>query len=57
MLDRYLCQHGDRRVARLEAGGTFTTLADRYNGKRFNCPNDGVFKSSGDCTSPIPLTA
>ena len=43
-----LCQHGDRRVARLEAGGTFTTLADRYNGKRFNSPNDGVFKSNGD---------
>jgi gluconolactonase len=32
----------------LEAGGTFTTLADRYNGKRFNSPNDGVFKSNGD---------
>src|SRR5271157_1578842 len=43
-----LCQHGDRRVARLEAGGTFTTLADRYDGKRFNSPNDGVFKSNGD---------
>jgi gluconolactonase len=43
-----LCQHGDRRVARLEAGGTFTTLADQYNGKRFNSPNDGVFKSNGD---------
>ena len=43
-----LCQHGDRRVARLEAGGTFTSLADRYNGKRFNSPNDGVFKSNGD---------
>jgi gluconolactonase len=43
-----LCQHGDRRVARLEEGGTFTTLADRYNGKRFNSPNDGAFKSNGD---------
>ncbi len=43
-----LCQHGDRRVARLEAGGAFTTLADRYEGKRFNSPNDGVFKSNGD---------
>lgn len=32
----------------MEAGGTFTTLADRYNGKRFNSPNDGVFKSNGD---------
>lgn len=43
-----LCQHGDRRVARLEADGKFTTLADRYEGKRFNSPNDAVFKSNGD---------
>jgi gluconolactonase len=43
-----LCQHGDRRVARLEEDGTFKTLADRYRGKRFNSPNDGAFKSNGD---------
>jgi gluconolactonase len=43
-----LCQHGDRRVARLEPDGTFRTLADRYNGRRLNSPNDGVFKSNGD---------
>jgi gluconolactonase len=43
-----LCQHGDRRVARLEEDRTFKTLADRYQGKRFNSPNDGVFKSNGD---------
>jgi gluconolactonase len=48
-----LCQHGDRRVARMEAAlsnpqPTFTTLADRYQGKRFNSPNDLVFKSNGD---------
>ncbi|MBV8607704.1 MAG: SMP-30/gluconolactonase/LRE family protein, partial [Singulisphaera sp.] len=43
-----LCQHGDRRVARLESDGRFTTLADRYQGKRFNSPNDAVFKSNGD---------
>ena len=43
-----LCQHGDRRVARLEEDGKFTTLADKYQGKRFNSPNDGVFKSNGD---------
>jgi gluconolactonase len=42
-----LMQHGDRRVARLE-GGKFATLADKYQGKRFNSPNDGVFKSNGD---------
>jgi gluconolactonase len=43
-----LCQHGDRRVARLEPDGTFRTLADRYRGRRLNSPNDGVFKSNGD---------
>jgi gluconolactonase len=42
-----LCQHGDRRVARLEKDGTFTVLADRYQGKRLNSPNDGVYHSSG----------
>ena len=43
-----LCEHGDRRVARLEKNGRKTTLADRYNGKRLNSPNDLVFKSNGD---------
>jgi gluconolactonase len=43
-----LCQHGDRRVARLEPDKSFKTLADRYQGKRFNSPNDGAFKSNGD---------
>ena len=43
-----LCQHGDRRMARLEKDGRFTTLCDRYQGKRFNSPNDAVFKSNGD---------
>jgi len=43
-----LCQHGERRVARREADGRFTALADRYQGKRFNSPNDLVFSSKGD---------
>jgi gluconolactonase len=43
-----LCQHGDRRVARRENDGTMTTLADRYEGKRFNSPNDAIYKSNGD---------
>jgi len=43
-----ICQHGDRRVARLDAEGRFTTVADRWEGKRFNSPNDLVFKSNGD---------
>src|SRR4051812_21675909 len=41
-----LCQHGDRRVARLGPDRKFTTLADRYEGKRFNSPNDAVYKSN-----------
>lgn len=43
-----LCEHGDRRVARLEKDGHKTTLADRYEGKRLNSPNDLVYKSNGD---------
>lgn len=42
-----LCEHGDRRVARLEDDGSRTTLADRFDGKRLNSPNDIVFHSSG----------
>jgi gluconolactonase len=44
-----LMEHGDRRVARLEKDGkTKTTLAERYQGRRLNSPNDGAFKSNGD---------
>lgn len=43
-----LCEHGDRRIARLEAHGGKTTLADRYRGKRLNSPNDLTFHSGGD---------
>jgi gluconolactonase len=42
-----LCEHGDRRIARLEPDGQKTTLAARYQGKRLNSPNDLVFKSDG----------
>lgn len=50
-----LCEHGDRRIARLELGGGKVTLADRYQGKRLNSPNDAVVHSSGDIyfTDPI----
>lgn len=41
------CEHGDRRVARIE-GTNQTTLADRFNGKRLNSPNDLAYKSNGD---------
>ena len=43
-----LCQHGDRRIVRREADGRWTTLVDRYEGKRLSSPNDLVFKSNGD---------
>ena len=43
-----LCQHGDRRVVRQEKDGTLTVIADRYEGKRLNSPNDIVVKSNGD---------
>jgi gluconolactonase len=40
-------QHGNRRVARLEKNGQLTVLADQYEGKRLNSPNDLVYKSDG----------
>ncbi len=43
-----LCRHGDRQIGRLEADGHIVTLADRYDGRRINSPNDLVFKSNGD---------
>ncbi len=42
------CEHGDRRISVLLPGGGKQTLADSYRGKRFNSPNDAVFKSNGD---------
>ncbi|MCX7590063.1 MAG: SMP-30/gluconolactonase/LRE family protein, partial [Kiritimatiellae bacterium] len=48
--DHYLvlCQHGDRRVARYIPGHGFVTLAEYYLDRRFNSPNDLVYKSNGD---------
>jgi gluconolactonase len=40
-------EHGNRRVTRLEKDGTLTVLADRYEGKRLNSPNDLVYRSDG----------
>ena len=39
------CEHDSRRVTRTEYDGTITVLADRYEGKRLNSPNDVVVKS------------
>jgi gluconolactonase len=43
-----MCQHGDRRIARLEKDGRVGVLAERFEGKRLNSPNDLVFRSNGD---------
>ena len=48
-----MCQHGDRRMARMDApldkpSPKFITLADKYNGKRFSSPNDAVYNSAGE---------
>jgi gluconolactonase len=42
-----LCEHGNRRITRLEKNGQLTVLADRYQGKRLNSPNDLVYRSDG----------
>src|SRR5688572_33311257 len=41
------CEHETRRVTRTEYDGSITVLADRYEGKRLNSPNDVVVKSDG----------
>ena len=40
-------EHGNRRVVRIENDGAMTVLADRYEGKRLNSPNDLVYRSDG----------
>ena len=40
-------EHGNRRVTRLEKTGAITVLADRFEGKRLNSPNDLVYRSDG----------
>ena len=42
------CEHGDRRISRLEKEGGKKTLVDSYKGKRFNSPNDAIVNSNGD---------
>ncbi len=41
------CEHGGRRISRTEHDGTVTTVADSFQGKRLNSPNDLVVKSDG----------
>jgi gluconolactonase len=40
-----MCQHGNRRLVRVEPHGNITLIADRYEGKRLNSPNDLVYRS------------
>ncbi|HEV8129976.1 MAG TPA: SMP-30/gluconolactonase/LRE family protein [Acidobacteriota bacterium] len=42
-----VCEHGNRRVTRLEQDGSSTVIASHYQGKRLNSPNDAVHKSDG----------
>ncbi len=41
------CEHGNRRVVRYEHSGAVTVLADRFEGKPFNAPNDVVVHPDG----------
>lgn len=41
------CEQGERRVIRLEHDGALTVIADRFEGRRFNSPNDVVVRSDG----------
>jgi gluconolactonase len=41
------CEHGGRRVSRTELDGRIVTLAERFEGKRLNSPNDVVCSSEG----------
>src|SRR5690606_6161287 len=48
-----MCQHGDRRIAMMDApfetpAPDFITLADNYNGKKLDSPNDLTFRDNGD---------
>ncbi|HSU04940.1 MAG TPA: SMP-30/gluconolactonase/LRE family protein [Acetobacteraceae bacterium] len=49
------CEHRGRRVTRTEYDGGITVLADSFNGKRLNSPNDVVVKSDGSVwfTDPV----
>jgi gluconolactonase len=49
------CEHGGRRVTRTELDGSITIVADKYNGKKLNSPNDAVVASDGSIwfTDPV----
>ena len=45
-----LCMHGDRKIAKLKSWGSgeFETVVDKFQGKRFNSPNDMVLTKNGN---------
>jgi gluconolactonase len=49
------CEHSGRRVTRTEFDGSITIVADKYNGKRLNSPNDAAVASDGSIwfTDPV----
>jgi gluconolactonase len=42
-----MCQHGNRRVVRITDRLDVTTIVDNFNGRKFNSPNDVVYRSDG----------
>ena len=49
------CEHGGRRVVRYEPSGAVTVIAERYQGKRLNSPNDVVVHPDGSIWFTDPL--
>jgi gluconolactonase len=50
------CEMGNRRITRTECDATIAVLTERYEGKRFNSPNDLVYKSDGSLYFTDPLS-
>jgi gluconolactonase len=42
-----MCQHGNRRIVRITSDLKVTTIVDNFEGKKFNAPNDVVYRSDG----------
>ena len=50
------CEHSNRRVTRTEKDGSITVLADTFQGKKLNSPNDVVVRSNGAKVDFLPIT-
>src|SRR4029453_6898068 len=48
-------EHGGRRGVRYEGNGTVTVIAEKFQGKRFNSPNDAVVHSGGGILFTVPF--